>query len=192
MEFKCLTSFDLERTLSSKQAATTTTTTKKPNKMPNDSNRQPLSPKFLNRASLSSQALIKSDEDQQFTLQAKLYPALSPAPSLSPSPPQKKNGYKRITLIKETYKHCKNQGAFLEYFFTTFAFLLLLLLQAEDADFTRGLSTVEGFLTEEGTSDDVARALFDYADKLLVFYWKSRSNYNTNTETQIQMELSDI
>lgn len=45
-----------------------------------------------------------------------------------------------------------------------------------DVGFAGGLSTVEEVLGEEGTSDNVARALFDYADKLLVSYWKSSSN----------------
>lgn len=114
-------------------------------------NRVPLSSDSLDRAHQAFQNLVQRYEDRQLDLQAY-------------------KSYKKITLIKETYSHCKDQDAFLQHFVTTIG---AMHYQDTASDLARGLSTIEDFLSRP-PADHQAKLLFDYADELLIFYIKSR------------------
>lgn len=125
-----------------------------------DFNRRPLPQAISAKAKKAFVDFIQCYENDQDSLQARLEP-------------QNTTTYRKITLIKETYGHCQDQDAFLRHFFSSLDFMNR---QDDKADFERGLKIVEDFLTRE-PADDAVKLLFDYADDLLIFYFKSKPIY---------------
>lgn len=83
---------------------------------------------------------------------------------------QPHRGYKKITLIRETFHHCKDRDAFLQHFFTAIG---VMHYRDTAMGFAQGLSAIEDFISQP-PAEHQARLLSDYADDLLIFYAKSK------------------
>ena len=92
------------------------------------------------------------------------------------SMPKQSRSYRRITLINETYKHCRNKDAFLQHLFAGLDFMICG--NENEFNFNKALGFVEESLANETTYDE-AKLLLKYADDLLIFYVKSKFIFNT-------------
>lgn len=87
------------------------------------------------------------------------------------SMPKQNGSYRRITLIYETYNHCRDKDAFLRHFFASVD--LMICGNENESNFNEGLGFMEKSLANETTYDE-AKLLLTYADDLLIFYVKSK------------------
>lgn len=90
--------------------------------------------------------------------------------------PKQGRSYRRITLIHETCKHCKNKDAFLRHFFASLDFMICG--KADESNFNKGLDFVEKSL--ETTYDD-AKLLFNFADYSLRVFFRIKTLLQDST-----------
>ena len=122
-------------------------------------NRQVLPPEVLARTMRVFMAFIQCYKDNEMDWQQCRMPKQS-------------RSYHRMTLTHETYKHCKDKDAFLQHFFISLD--SMICGKEDEPNFNKGLEFAENSLANE-TTYDKAKHLLDFADNLLVFFFKMKT-----------------